>query len=347
MCSACGEDGGPSQGDASLPLDASTPPGDASPTDANSNPSDASQSDAATSDATTDATTDAATDAGSSPQQLPTSVIASGPSYMGSLNDSVACSASYKTRGFEPVASVEARYPLFLYFVGTTFSSTDLSSQYDNVAALKVTEAMARRGFVSLSVAYDNGALAWLSPHKNQLACLFGKDNPQSLLALACALPHVDCAQGIATWGHSQGGYVAAMAFNSDSRVRAAWATGYGGEGTATLSKHRLRIVNGEADTSNGTASSLNASTGLTPAECTQPDQCLRPDGSGWIIVRVSQLAAPATSTADHCWFDRPSCSAPQIVLEPNWVDPASSKAFALEPNADWLAATARNAQIP
>ena len=28
--------------------------------------------------------------------------------------------------------------------------------------------------------------------------------------------------------------------------------------------------------------------------------------------------------------------------LEPNWIDPASEKPFALEGNADWLAHTAR-----
>jgi hypothetical protein len=162
------------------------------------------------------------------------------------------------------------------------------------------------------------------------------------LIAAACALPNVDCELGIATWGHSQGGYVAAMAYNNEPRVRAAWATGYGGDGAATLPKDRLRVVNGENDTSNGMASTLNMITGLTPGECPDPDQCLRDDGSGWIIVRQSQLAMPDSSSADHCWFDRPSCAVSTLTLEPNWVDPTSDKAFALERNADWLAQTTR-----
>jgi hypothetical protein len=187
-----------------------------------------------------------------------------------------------------------------------------------------------------------NGALAWLSDHVNQLACLFGTGNSQSVIAAACALPNVDCNLGIATWGHSQGGYVAAMAHNVEPRVRGAWATGYGGDGAATLSKNRLRVVNGEADIGNGMATTLNTITGLTPAQCPDPDQCLRDDGSGWILVRLAELASPSTSSADHCWFDRPSCGASMIALEPNWVSPTSSKPFAIGPNADWLAITAQ-----
>jgi hypothetical protein len=100
--------------------------------------------------------------------------------------------------------------------------------------------------------------------------------------------------------------------------------------------------VNGEHDTSNGMASTLNTITGLTPAECPDADQCLRDDGSGWIIVRQSELAMPDSSSADHCWFDRASCTAGEVRLEPNWVDAASHKAFALELNADWVARTVR-----
>jgi hypothetical protein len=132
------------------------------------------------------------------------------------------------------------------------------------------------------------------------------------------------------------------MAYNQEPRVRAAWATGYGGDGAAKLSTQRLRVVNGEGDTSNGTAATLNMITGLTPALCPDPDQCLRADGSGWVIVRAKDLADPANSSADHCWFDKRHCSDSAVSLEPNWIDPASDKAFALERNADWLSATAR-----
>jgi hypothetical protein len=265
-----------------------------------------------------------------------------GPSYMGSVSNSPECSMSYETQGHEPDAMEGTRYPLFLYFVGTAFIPNDEAAQYATPAALAVTEAMARRGFVALSVQYDNDALAWLSDHTGQLACLFDAESSSSLISAACALPNVDCELGIATWGHSQGGYVAAMAYNHEPRVRAAWTTGYGGDGGATLPKERFRVVNGEADAvDNGTASKLSMIAGFSPDECSAPDQCLREDGSGWIIVRLSELAMPETSSADHCWFDRPSCGA-AIALEPNWVDPMSDKPFALELNADWVARTTR-----
>jgi hypothetical protein len=264
-----------------------------------------------------------------------------GPTYMGSVSNSADCSLSYPTRGFAPSGASGARYPLFLYFVGTAFVATDPSAQHDSPAPLAVTEALARRGFVALSVKYDNDALAWLSDHTGQLACLFEGGKPESLIAKACALPNVDCELGIATWGHSQGAYVAHAAHNLEPRVRATWTTGYGGDASSTLPSDRLRVVNGEADAGdNGTAAKLMMITELSAEKCTEPDQCLREDGSGWIIVRKSELAMPDVSTADHCWFDRQSCTAGMIVLEPNWVEPASDKAFALEKNADWVART-------
>jgi hypothetical protein len=266
-----------------------------------------------------------------------------GPSYMGSVSNGAECSMSYPTQGHEPVSAAGAKHPLFLYFVGTEFVDGDPSAQHSSPAALAVTEAMARRGFVALSVSYDNDALAWLSDHVNQLACLFDASKPASVIGAACALPNVDCELGIATWGHSQGAYVAHAAHNREPRVRAVWTTGYGGDSASTLPSDRLRVVNGEADAGdNGTAAKLMMITGMTADECSEPDQCLRDDGSGWIIVRKSELAAPDTSSADHCWFDRPSCGASMIALEPSWVDPASDKAFALELNAEWVASTTR-----
>jgi len=277
---------------------------------------------------------DAATPGASQPVLSP-------PTYQGTLNDAAPCGTEYRTIGFEPAAASAARHPLFLYFVGTTFVATDASSRYDSKAALAVTEAMARRGFVALSVEYDNGPVAWLSDHVSQLACLFGSRNPESVLAAACALPEVDCNLGIATWGHSQGALIADLAANSEPRVRAAWTTGYGGDARATLSRNRFRVVNGEADTTNGLVPGLDQTAGFTLTEC--PDdgrkQCLRSDGSGWILVTKAQCQV---TSADHCWFDKKTCADAAETLEPSFIDPASTAPFALEANADWVAATVR-----
>ena len=256
-----------------------------------------------------------------------------GPSYMGSGGGG--CNTSYASTGHAPVDEANGKHPLFLYFVGTSFSDADESSQYTSPAAAAVTEAMARRGFVALSVDYDNA----LSLDFNKATCAFDSTKPESMLSIACALPEVDCALGIATWGHSQGAAIAHGAATYDDRVRAVWTTGYGG-GASPLSTSRLRVVNGENDTMNGPIATLNAAAGFSASEC--PDdgrsECLRADGSGWILVRES---ACETNSADHCWFDKANCIANAVTLEPAWVDADSTAPFALEANADWVAATA------
>jgi hypothetical protein len=272
---------------------------------------------------------------------LATRPLASPPSYLGTRQNGPACDTTYPTVGYEPADGASARRPLFLYFVGTAFRRDDVSAEFDTLAARVVTEAMARRGFVALSVAYDNGVAALVSDHHHQTRCLF--DAPTGVIARACALPQVDCDQGIALWGHSQGAAVAVAAANHDARVRAVWATGYGGDMKTVLSPHRLRVVNGENDQ----AAKLDTTTGLSASACTGTDQCLREDGSGWIIVRRSQLADPERARADHCWFDRPSCQSKTRVLEPTWIDPASTRPYALERNADWVAETTRRADLP
>jgi hypothetical protein len=261
---------------------------------------------------------------------------------MGSVDNGVDCSREYRTRGFEPDDVPGTRHPLFLYFTGTNFVLDEQSFRAQAAPAVDaVTQAMARRGFVALHVEYDNTALAWASDHVNQLNCLFDSGHPGNVLAAACTLPQVDCELGIATWGHSLGALVAHRAANHDQRVRVAWLTGYGGDAQAMLAKSRLRVVNGQNDTTNGTVAVLNGIAGFTAAEC--PDDgrsvCLRPNGSGWIIVRPEDCAL---TTADHCWFDRVTCADAAPTLEPNWIDAASTKPFALELNADWVAEAAR-----
>lgn len=265
------------------------------------------------------------------------------PSYRGSLNNAAVCDTAYGLAGFEPVGG-KGPHPLFLYFVGTLFVPGTPANAHDGPAPMAVTEAMARRGFVALSAQYDNGVVAWLSDHGNQLSCMFEASRPESLLSVACGLPQVDCTLGVATWGHSQGGLVAVLAHDYDDRVRAAWCTGYGGDGEPSLPRDRLRTVNGESDSS-GARETMDAVAGFDRDRCAPGAvTCLRDNGSGWILVRKQDLAAPERREAGHCWFDRDSCTTDTLELEPNWVDPVSDKAFALESNADWLAAMILNA---
>jgi hypothetical protein len=116
------------------------------------------------------------------------------------------------------------------------------------------------------------------------------------------------------------------------------WTTGYSG-GSYPLPNDRLRVVNGEADSMNGSWETIKSAAGYASGECPNNggSECLRSDGSGFVIVRAADCV---TSSADHCWFDRRSCGDGAITLEPNWTDPVSNEAFALETNADWVAET-------
>ncbi|MET0286506.1 MAG: hypothetical protein ABW352_18635 [Polyangiales bacterium] len=250
-------------------------------------------------------------------------------SYLGTNGNDAACSRQFRTMGYAP--SDGAKHPLFLYFVGTQFFAEDESPYYDSQAAKRTTEAMARRGFVAYSVEYDNQFTSFFA---DKTRCLY--EDPNGLLKKACALPNVDCSLGVATWGHSQGGLIAHGAGNYDARVKATWTTGYSGRDDAKLPPDRLRVVNGEADQYNATLETLNKAAGTN---CPEGDSCLRADGSGWIRVRK---AASAQNSADHCWFDKRACSENTLNLEPNWFDPASTAAFSLEKNADWVAATVK-----
>lgn len=281
-------------------------------------------------------------DAGVEPSVFSVKPLAGLPSYSGSRDNSAACMTTYGLAGHGPSTPASGPYPLALYFGGTEFIPGTPANRHDGPAPMAVTEAMARRGFVALSVQYDNTPAAWLSDHQNQLSCMLGPERSESLVAVACALPDVDCGRGIATWGQSLGGLVAVVAHDFEPRVKAAWATGYGGDVTATLPMDRLRVVNAEHDV-NGEKATLDFAAGVSSDRCAEDaDTCLRANGSGWIRVRQADLRNPDSREAGHCWFDRASCTTGQIVLEPNWVEPNSEKAFALERNADWLAATAR-----
>ncbi|MGA6205669.1 hypothetical protein ACPESR_13070 [Nocardia testacea] len=265
--------------------------------------------------------------------------VAAPPVYTGTVDNGAACTQEFHTRGFEPESAGTERHPLFLYFVGTNIGRAAGGDAAENApAAEAVTEAMARRGFVALTVDYDNSLAALLSDHRNQTRCLFSASEPRSLLTVACALDTVDCDLGIAAWGHSQGGAVAHLAPNHDPRVRAVWTTGYAGEMPSTLPKDRLRVVAGENE-DNGTGQVLDKAAGFAPGECDEgADTCLRSDGSGWVIVRRSDVE----TSADHCWFYRRSCTDPVGFLEPSWTDRDSTRPYAIEPNADWIARTAR-----
>lgn len=264
--------------------------------------------------------------------------------YTGSLNNG-ACTQTYKFTGYKP--SQSGNKPLFLYFVGTDVAD-NAPDAYKDVAPKAVTLAMAQRGYAAVSVQYDNKLGTLLSDQSNLKKCLFDPSNPNNLLKALCkpALG-IDCNLGIATWGHSLGGALALVVANYDRRVRATWATGVSSIGDSVLPKNRIRIVNGSSDSTpligwlvgnNNDTARLSAQTGVTPADCPfQLSQCLRPNGSGWMLVQSIELSP--WRNADHCWFERSKCTDAAYRLEPNFASGVSRISIAA--NTNWLVNTA------
>jgi len=292
---------------------------------------------------------------------LTTQPIQKPSTYRGSLNGEPLCATSYNTAGYEPYDSnnPDAKYPLFLYFIGTAFYSTESRDYYKDAPAPQAAlQAMAARGFVAVTVQYDNVSTSIfdnsvsIAGFKNKSACLFGSSNPKNALKVLCARRNVSCAAGIGVFGHSQGAEMALQAANYDKRVNAAFATGDSSVAgmTHSMAYNRIRLVNAEHDFLTGYTSSMYPLTGTYWLDCIgQSDECLRADGSGWIMVKQSQLTNPSLpfysqNGADHCWFFTRACDTGDV-LEPKWT-PDATYPFSLAATADWLASAAVKARI-
>lgn len=153
------------------------------------------------------------------------------------------------------------KYPLFLYFTGTTFAGNSFShdtSSYDSSTVQTVLDAMAHDSddsddvddsYYAISVEYYNW-VPWDHASDGQywkinenIGCIYGSardKNPphdsvemnsglHSALGVACSLPGVDCSR-ITVWGFSQGAYMAEWAYDynsSERQVKATWLTGF------------------------------------------------------------------------------------------------------------------------
>jgi dienelactone hydrolase len=248
--------------------------------------------------------------------------------------------------GYEPEEA--GAYPVFVYLTGTlmTFNGPD---------ARNLTEDMARRGFVAATVEYTNG----LYPPEcglmtTRAKCVFNASSPSSAIARICAHPKAACAtKGIVVAGFSQGANMASLARNYDPRARAAFLMGHGANGLGGLplgtclfdssnafTSSQMRAVNGEYDfffgnTPHGVRSRLELASGVS---CPGAWDCLQADGSGWYMVKGSELG---DGHADHCYFysnANLTCSAFSD-FDASWNSGPS--VWAKPADLDWLAAKA------
>lgn len=258
--------------------------------------------------------------------------------YSGSGGTST-CGTSYKIRGNEP--SDGAKHPVFLYMVGTT-------ETYDNGIAMAAVNAMAAKGYVAATIEYNSGSFGTCSQIGQKAACIFKPTSTSSAVSKLCSRASADCSKGIVVAGFSQGSVMATLAKNTDSRVRAAYGMGTHTTystydlstcmkaGRYTLPAANLRIVNGETDVFPGGTATLtrNSSQNVTGKTCAGAYSCLNANGSGWLMVRGTQVG---DLSADHCYQRAVGdCLGSADVLDNGWAN--GSDPWQLKANLNWLA---------
>ncbi len=257
-----------------------------------------------------------------------------------------ACSLPKTIAGYEPTKA--GRYPVFIYLTGTLMPYLGLEAQ-------RITQEMARRGFVAATVQYDN---EYYPPHCSNLEakanCLFNPQLATSAITKICSHPKAACdARGIVVSGFSQGANLASVSKDYDRRVRAAYLLGHGyraividlrqclQDSATVLAPSEIRAVDGEHDQFfgqilPGVRDQLQVTVGRS---CPSSRECLQADGSGWYIVLDQDVA---DRFADHCYyynFASPTCQT-HLGLDPTFE--TGSAPWSLQPNLNWLASRAR-----
>ena len=248
-----------------------------------------------------------------------------------------ACDTNYAITGRMP--NTGTAHPVFVYLVGTT-------EAHDNGQAMAAITRMAQAGYVAAAVQYRSEVFGTCAEIARKAACIFKPTAPASAISKLCA--RGNCRKGIVVAGFSQGAVAAILAKNTDNHVRAVYGMGalasYSFYDLATCMNNRkhalpssnLRIVNGEKDQFVGAnaANVRTSSQAVTGKICAAgASTCLNRNGSGWIMVRNSQVV---DKSADHC-YQRASkdCLGNQNVLDANWR--SANANWALPANLKWL----------
>jgi hypothetical protein len=252
--------------------------------------------------------------------------------------------ASYSIQGTEP--SDGAKHPVFIYTVGTT-------ETWNNGQATAAVAEMAAKGFVAAAVQYDSSLFGTCSQILAKAKYIYNSAATTSAVSKLCARTTADCSKGVLAAGFSQGSVIAIHGKNFDSRVRAAYGMGAHttyttydlsscmGNGKHTQPSSNIRIVNGETDTFGGgtTASVRTSSQNVTGKTCAGAYECLNTNGSGWIMVKASQVG---DLSADHCYQRATGdCLGSESVLDNGWRNGADK--WELKANLTWLAGFATN----
>jgi hypothetical protein len=260
------------------------------------------------------------------------------------------CHNLYGIYGKEPAAG--GQYPVFMYFVGGAWPVQ--GSYYGPDAEIMVQE-MARRGFVAVSVEYDNASWPTCGNLSEKSKCIFNNTVGSSAIRSVCSRSKADCGKGIVLAGLSQGAQVATLGKNFDDRVQAVYSISGGttegdpvfsngaclNAGNRALPGDRLRAISGESDTVlTGFLTGLRdpgdvrrSLQQLTGVDCSSTDSsCFRDNKSGWYMVRDTEVE---DRVADHCYFGKQAgCNF--LTPDVGWMPPATHQ-WSLSTNLDWL----------
>lgn len=266
--------------------------------------------------------------------------LVSGQALAGNFTASYSAGLStYSIQGTEP--SDGAKHPVFIYTVGTT-------ETWNNGQATAAVAEMAAKGFVAAAVQYDSSLFGTCSQILAKAQYIYQGSTASSAVAKLCARTTADCSKGIVAAGFSQGSVIAIHGKNFDSRVRAAYGMGAHNlysvydlsscmnNGKHTQPSSNIRIVNGETDTfPGGTATTVRTSSqAVTGKTCAGAYECLNANGSGWIMVKASQVG---DLSADHCYQRAAGdCVGAESVLDNGWRNGTGN--WGLKANLTWLA---------
>ena len=216
------------------------------------------------------------------------------------------CGTTYNLQGKEPSGS--GKYPVYVHIGGT-------GETYNGAWASAAVDAAVARGFVAATVQYDNGSFGTCATIGQRAKCIFDPANVNSAIAKLCARAKADCSKGIVTGGLSQGSIISVLSKNHDPRIRASMGQGTGSTYTIAYNLEscmangnhaqpgdRIRIVNGERDMFVGGTSAIARSQAalVTGTSCGLNNECLRPNGSGYVVVQDYQVQ---DLYADHCFM--------------------------------------------
>lgn len=248
--------------------------------------------------------------------------------------------------GYEPSAA--GTYPVFIYVTGTKLSPWSADDQL-------ITQEMALRGFVAVSVDYSTRMLypGNCSLLNAAVAQVFGAGDPTSAVNVVGSRAKADLGKGLVVMGFSQGANVASLAKNYSPAAAGAVliGNGYTSWGASCYGDSQTAFTGGQARSLIGATDNAYVFNGGPGGSLAQnrivmettsgmscggsATSCTDAGGGGWYIVQASETAAAKDG---HCFhYGNSPCGGTPM----DSAFTTGGHYWSLGPSLDWLAAFA------